>query len=286
MKEQGLLYARQVIWRCLCILPVPFGLITIGTAPAMLAGVLLTGVLVLIVPLVMHYKAQKKGVLRKGESYLAVLYSWLLTVFVATGLAFSAEPVFEAVSTIMNIVFTTLCIIALVAVQHGVYVGISYWQGRKRSHWLSPFIDPVLYAVPFPTVFLGTSFCLFLSAMRGEEVGMGLFSGFVILVGVSALLFALFVMATLVFYFYPHKKEYPTWWPKRALAFLRIVVMGIIWVVAHKLIVGLSFSFLLGWLTALSAPLSYILIFLLEAAVLSIAIAFGQLVPVERKHTP
>ena len=102
MKEQGLLYARQVIWRCLCILPVPFGLITIGTAPAMLAGVLLTGVLVLIVPLVMHYKAQKKGVLRKGESYLAVLYSWLLTVFVATGLAFSAEPVFEAVSTIMQ----------------------------------------------------------------------------------------------------------------------------------------------------------------------------------------
>lgn len=56
-------------------------------------------------------------------------------------------------------------------------------------------------------------------------------------------LFALFVMATLVFYFYPHKKEYPTWWPKRALAFLRIVVMGIIWVVAHKLIVGLSFLF-------------------------------------------
>lgn len=287
MKEKLTLYARHVILCCLFVLPIPFGLITLGTGPAMMTGVLIGVVLSLIVPLYMQYKKKKKGEMQQGESYIAVLYSWLLTALFVAGSSFSAESFFSSLSTIMNIVVTTLLLMAFVALQHLIYTGVAYWQVHKRRHWLSPFIDTVLYALPLPTFFLGTVFCLFLSAMSADDMtgGPGIFAGFMMLVGFGILLLAFFVIATLVFYFYPHKREYPTWWPQRALAFLRIVIMGIVWLIAHNLILGQVLSVILNALTVQRAVLSYILFFLIELIILSVSIAFGQLIPCKADST-
>ena len=270
---------EHVIWLLLWIIPIPFGAFSTDRMGLVTISLLLFLLLSIFVPAVFRYRQVKK----KGESpYVRIpfiLYGGFVGMFIGLGIlnGVMAFPIWKIYTG--RLVLYTIWMIFLVFLQYGFANLFSYWHERRRSFWYSEFLDPVLYSLPLPCSLLG----MFLfPAVSTTDLSGQILMGVAIIMSSMVYLFAVFVLATFAFYFYPKKNSSMTL-RMHILSFVRIFVMGVVWIFINVMVFNTKTA-IMGTIVFTLMPvlqnnfLVFFSPFVYEAIVITIAVAVSNIV--------
>lgn len=272
---------RYVLWLMVWILPLPFGMRVSGVPFLSDAGELLFIILSFIVPMVLNGRKRPLGDESVRPSVPLLLYGGFIGLFLCIAVIEGYTTQIHGLG-VYQIVAEYIWMAVMIVVQYAISSGFTIWYDHRHAYWFSDFLDPILYALPLPCVLLGT--LLFPEMdLAGTEGMQGVFAGLMIVTGSLSLFSAVWIMAVLVFYFVPSKKVYPRW-QERLLRYVRIAVMGGVWVVLHWYFLsqgrgGVYDALPAGLLPLWSnSPMVFITPFVVESIALVLSIAVGNCV--------
>ncbi len=266
--------ALSIGWLAVCLIPVPFGAFASDRVFFVTLSFLIFALGSFLLPLWLRHRQIKK----QGTSAYATTAMQLYASL--TGLLFSLsfldllnssvlwQNYYSRVAAYFLWMLTTLILQSLLA------RGFDWWKDNRRKHAYSEFLDPCLYALPIPCVFFGTTF--FHSMNEFDQLslfGPGIF----VLMGLCYFLTLIFVIGTLVLYFYPRKNRYSSS-AERAWQLVRLLIMLLVWVGLHvpsspyiSFSVGITPIFQGSYLV-------YLIPLVAEALALCVAVACSNLV--------
>lgn len=272
---------RTILTYMVGILPLPFGAFSTDSPGLVTISLLLFVLLSFAVPLLIRRRRFLKNQLPAWQGLPFLVYGRIIGMMVGLSLLNGVMEwtAWQAYGTRLILYF--LWMAAVVAAQYALSAGFSFWYGKWRHLWYSDFLDPLVLALPFPCALLGMF--LFPGMSGTSEGGANLFAGLMAVISGFFILTGLLVLMTFAFYFYPSKQRYPSGtqrWPH----FLRILVMGGLWLGIHFFLFQSSHAGILGQVFFMFLPiwqsnvLVFVTPFIFEAAVITVAVAMGNVV--------
>lgn len=266
-------YVLALAWLWVCLVPIPFGTFVSDNGILRFFGYAFFFLSSLVWPLwLRHRQQERQGQTCYAPSSMLLYGSFVGYLTMATILDICMQQPFWQNFYSRAAAFF-LWLLVTVTVQQGLAWGFAFWRDHCRRYWFSPYIDPILYALPIPMALVNLFFVPHFddSNIEGPLIGV------IFLISILYLVLLVFGIGSFATYFYPTKERYPQF-SDRLVQLLRVVVICAVWT-ALNLPSSPCLQFVLAdtpWLQnnllAMGIP------FLAESLAIVFAVACGQLV--------